>query len=1209
MRKINIFLSFLFCLPLFAKGTHIFGGDLLYTYLNGNNYKLTLVLYADCEAKYINSGSSFNALYNGTPILKVFNGTTLTQTTTMTLNTGFPIDVSPVCPAQVGVTVCNNQNNTTPGVFKFQYTANITLPSASANWRFVFTGAYGNGFTGRAQSLTNITSGVGGSIMALEARLNNTLGNNNSPAFNTLPTPFYCINVAQNFNQGAVDPDGDSLVFALVNGIDSLNNSVNYIAPYNAIAPLSATPFLFINANGQMSFTPNQVQNSLVVNRISEYKNGVLVGTSMREMTFVVLGSCTNNPPSGVITAPNTGVVDTGNNINICAGATSLNFNIPASDPNGNNITLSAAGLPSGATLIYNANGTATANASFSWTPPGGFVIGNYTFFLTFQDDGCPLTSKQVIAFTVKVNPGPTLTAGLLQPSCNNGQVGSITATASNGTPTYTYSLNNGTGVNNNTFANLVSGIYTLSVKDSKGCSTSTLVTMNTLPLPVINNINIVEASCSPGCDGSATINTTSPNGVSLSFSINNGATFQPANSFSSLCLGNYTIVAKDANNCSKTSVINVANPNNPNFTNINTVYASCAPGCDGVINNISANNGSNPYSFSLNGGSWQTGNSFPTLCIGNYTVGVRDANLCSKTTVVSIITPPNPLITSLSNTTASCTPGCDATINNITVQSPAAFVFTYSLNNGPFQSSATFNNVCVGTYTIIVKDAFNCSATTSVSIVTPVGPVVTSVQTITASCVPGCDGQITSIIAFSPNGNLTYSSNGINFVNTNFISGLCIGNYVLTVKDGSGCLGTKLFDIIINPPPIIAGIITTESSCIPGCDAQAAISANAFGGISLFYSKVGSTPSPNSTITALCVGIYTLIVADSKGCTATSSIEILKVPDPFWASATGLNVSCSGLSDGIINVDLTGNGGVQYALFPGNISNVTGIWNNLAPGPYNVVGVDSKGCSISLFFSIINPDPLAWGSVTTQQKTCDDVNNGIIAALAGGGTGDITYTLNGGIFNQTGIFITLNSGTYTVVATDINGCTLGTLTTVLPPSNPLKITSTFKDVSCEGVSGDGYAEAFVTSGVGPFNYKWSSIPEQSTAKIVNLTSGIYIVSVQDVFGCVKRDTVELRDPSICCEQLYFPNAISVNGDSTNDNFFPITRTKISDYNLAIYNRWGKKIWETSDLKTAWDGKRKGKDLDTDTYYFLLRYKCAPNNKYYTKKGDIIILK
>jgi hypothetical protein len=113
-----------------------------------------------------------------------------------------------------------------------------------------------------------------GSTVAMDAMLNNVSGPNSSPTFTTLPTPFYCINVPQKYNQGAVDKDGDSLSYALVPALaGSSGSSVSYIPPSTASNPLiTATgSFSFSSTTGQLAFTPSAAQRSLIVQQVTEY--------------------------------------------------------------------------------------------------------------------------------------------------------------------------------------------------------------------------------------------------------------------------------------------------------------------------------------------------------------------------------------------------------------------------------------------------------------------------------------------------------------------------------------------------------------------------------------------------------------------------------------------------------------------------------------------------------------------------------------------------------------------------------------------------------------------------------------------------------------------------------------------------------------------------------------------------------------------------
>ncbi|MBZ0099146.1 MAG: hypothetical protein K8F30_08685, partial [Taibaiella sp.] len=337
-----------------AYATHIYGADLFYTHVTGNTYRVSLNVYGDC------AGSAFPALSTATAQVIVFNGSS--TYTTLTLTGQSPtngVEVTPVCPSQINNTKCSSPTNPWPGVKKFVYEANVTLNTTSANWRFRFTGNMGASTSaGRSTNITNIASGSSGTVMELEATLNNINGPNSSPTYTTIPTPFFCINKAGSYNPGTVDINSDSLTYALVPGLIS-SGTVTYLTGYSATAPLAVSTgsFSFNTQTGQLNFTPNLVQQSLVVNKVSEYKNGVLVGSSMREMTFVVLNNCNNNPPGGKITNNNTGTVNTaGTTIGVCQSAGPVTFNINATDLDTDVINVAYSGLPAGATYTVTNN-------------------------------------------------------------------------------------------------------------------------------------------------------------------------------------------------------------------------------------------------------------------------------------------------------------------------------------------------------------------------------------------------------------------------------------------------------------------------------------------------------------------------------------------------------------------------------------------------------------------------------------------------------------------------------------------------------------------------------------------------------------------------------------------------------------------------------------------------------------------------------------
>lgn len=408
-RLLKIYLL-VFCFVLSSPGvraSHIYGGELLYTHQSGNLYKVTLTLYGDCSA---NTSGIITYLYTAHPVISLWNGSVpYIDSIYLNPDPGTGDEVSPVCPAMLSQTFCSG--GTLPGVRRFSFSDTVTIPSPSANWRFAFNGYLGplGNSAGRSNSITNLADA--NTWVYLEALLNNTFGPNSSPVYNTIPTPYYCVNVLQQYNHGATDTNGDSLTFALVTGINGSNGMpVNYVSPYTATEPMatSAGSFSFNSINGQMTFTPSIQQDALVVNRVNEYHNGVLVGTSEREMTFIVQSNCNGTPPTSQVNSIAGGVVSSDNIINVCVGTPNLNFVIGLTNPSGDTNDITLTGVPASATAVISNNHTPLPTINFSWST-AGLAVGHYTFYVSVKTDHCPLSSTQTIAYTINVAPPPQL--------------------------------------------------------------------------------------------------------------------------------------------------------------------------------------------------------------------------------------------------------------------------------------------------------------------------------------------------------------------------------------------------------------------------------------------------------------------------------------------------------------------------------------------------------------------------------------------------------------------------------------------------------------------------------------------------------------------------------------------------------------------------------------------------------------------------------
>ena len=119
---------------------------------------------------------------------------------------------------------------------------------------------------------------------------------------------------------------------------------------------------------------------------------------------------------------------------------------------------------------------------------------------------------------------------------------------------------------------------------------------------------------------------------------------------------------------------------------------------------------------------------------------------------------------------------------------------------------------------------------------------------------------------------------------------------------------------------------------------------------------------------------------------------------------------------------------------------------------------------------------------------------------------------------------------------------------------------------------------------------------------------GVYSVQVRDN-NCVNSDTVVITESEDCNCKLEIPNAFSPNGDHINETFGSVyLDCRFTGYRLTIYNRWGEKLFETTDPDERWDGTYKGTDAQQTAYIYTLFYRSI--NEYNTyKKGTVTLLR
>ncbi len=348
----------------------------------------------------------------------------------------------------------------------------------------------------------------------------------------------------------------------------------------------------------------------------------------------------------------------------------------------------------------------------------------------------------------------------------------------------------------------------------------------------------------------------------------------------------------------------------------------------------------------------------------------------------------------------------------------PAEQNYSYLWNTGSTNKDLT--NLGAGTYTLTITDDNFCEKIEEIILIQNTDIEISS-QLEMPSCYDSEDGAI-NIFPSGGTGNYTYLWN--TGAATQNIDSLESGDYIITITDGNGCEEIQLFTIEV---PDSISIISTvfDISCFGEVDGM--IQAQAIGGNG-GYEYSWSNNESTSTIDSLSEGNYSLVVTDVNGCVQTETFN-LSQPDPFLVIPTFTEISCYGMSDGAIDLDVEGgNGGYVF-----NWS--SGANSGLSSGDYNVTITDMNNCEVIESYFLLQPDSLVISIVATDPV---DGNDGIISATVTGGNSPYDFIWNDGMYDEAEIS-DLPAGIYDLIITDANGCTEN-VSVMLEPTSIFKI-------------------------------------------------------------------------------------------------------------------------------------------------------------------------
>ncbi len=406
---------------------------------------------------------------------------------------------------------------------------------------------------------------------------------------------------------------------------------------------------------------------------------------------------------------------------------------------------------------------------------------------------------------------------------------------------------------------------------------------------------------------------------------------------------GSYTVTVTDGRTQATTTSFTIAPPT-PLTATLDATAVQCATGTGpstGGIATATPLGGTGPFTYSWNGG--QTTTTATDLPPGQATVTITDANGCTATSSVQI-----GLVGDLQVGVNIIEPFfCQGEQDGVVQAVPFGGTppFAYQWEGLPWEQSPTLDSVGPGSYSATVTDALGCTGDVQFNFGDP-----TAISVSVEVEQPACHGEMGTATANASGGTPGFTFLWDTGTGTETAM-LPPGIHSVTAMDANGCTGTA--QMLVTEPPLPTAFVAAQPQtlCFEANNGQ--LAALPQGGTPPYTYDWGDSLPPDSLLTGIGPGNYTLTLTDANGCSATASANVAEHTEIIALLDSTANASGPGIADGGVAIaSVSGGTGSGYAYSWSNGSNSQDLVG-VVSGDYSLTVTDAQGCTASFSFFV----------------------------------------------------------------------------------------------------------------------------------------------------------------------------------------------------------------------------------------------------------------